>query len=243
MPEDDQSLVLPPRKDYDIVKLQEPTVLEEFLEHPLTASLEAITGAFANGSKGLMVSAGRIAQGLVRGQIYEGLAYEWRRLREAGKLPDNLGETKHGLHTWAELMKIIDDECPDADRLQALKAAFYAVNKMNASDKERISAYQIWHIAKRMTSGEVILLKTVYDQSHRMHDGQNAQFEKVLAEETGFGNLELLHLHGVKLSESALVSGHGFLITTLGKKLIEMIRNYDLDLQSATSAADAAPQN
>jgi len=55
--------------------------------------------------------------------MYEQCADEWRTLREGGKIPENLGETKHGLYTWAELMKIIDDECPDGEKLDALKAA------------------------------------------------------------------------------------------------------------------------
>jgi hypothetical protein len=112
-----QSVALLPRDYADIAKLQETSVLDQFLERPLTASLEAITGAFAGGGKGLIVSAGHIAQGLVKGQIYETLAEELRRLREAGKLPPDMGATKHGLYTWAELMAIIDSECPDADRL------------------------------------------------------------------------------------------------------------------------------
>jgi hypothetical protein len=43
------------------------------------------------------VAAGRMAQAILKGQMYEQLAEEWRCLREAGKLPENLGETKHGL--------------------------------------------------------------------------------------------------------------------------------------------------
>lgn len=150
MADDDESLVIPPHDYTDIANLQKASVLEEFLEHPLTASLEAITAAFANGGKGLIVSAGRIAQGLVKGQVYEQIAWELRALREEGRLPNNLGETKHGLHTWAELMRIIDDECPDADRLEALKAAFYAVNKVGTADAEKITPFQLWQISKEL---------------------------------------------------------------------------------------------
>lgn len=240
MSDDDQSLAVPPRKDYDIVKLQDATVLEEFLEHPLTASLEAITGAFANGGKGLMVSAGRIAQGLVRGQIYEGLAYEWRRLREAGKLPENLGEMKHGLHTWAELMKIIDEECPDADRLEALKAAFYAVNKVNASDAERIQAYQLWQIAKQLRSGDIVLLKTLFRYDNHVDNTPDEQWDRFVGDKSGFGITELLALHVTKLRELLLVrqsGGHSAAksqITNLGRHVCQNIQTYELDLKASS---------
>lgn len=131
MSEENESVVLKPREPYDIAKLQLESEFERFLEHPCTQALEAITGALALGARQLGVAAGRMAQAILKGQMYEQLAEEWRNLREAGKLPDNLGETKHGLYTWAELMKIIDDECPDSEKLDALKAAFYAVNKIN----------------------------------------------------------------------------------------------------------------
>src|SRR5207249_885449 len=116
----------------------------------LTQALEAVTGAFALGAKQLGVAAGRMAQAILKGKMYEQWAEELRVLREAGKIPDNLGETKHGLYTWAELVKIIDDDCPDSERLEALKAAFYAVNAINKSDADQIVSYQLWQIAKEL---------------------------------------------------------------------------------------------
>jgi hypothetical protein len=46
------------RRDYsDIAKLQDPGVLEEFLDEPLTFIAETITGALATGATGSMVMA------------------------------------------------------------------------------------------------------------------------------------------------------------------------------------------
>jgi len=58
---------------------------------------------------------------------------------------------------------------PDADRLEALKAMFYAVNKVNAADGERIVSYQLFQIAKKLTSGELLLLRAVFDR-YKAHD-------------------------------------------------------------------------
>ena len=148
MSEEDESIVLKPRESLDIAKLKLESEFELFLEHPLGPALEAVTGALAVGVRHLGVAAGRMAQAILKGQMYEQFAEELRTLREAGKLPENLGKTKHGLYTWAELMKIIDDECPDSENLDALKAAFYAVNRISPSDTDKIVEYQLWQVAK-----------------------------------------------------------------------------------------------
>jgi hypothetical protein len=65
----------------------------------------------------------QLAQAIIKGKMHEQLAEEWKTLREAGKIPEGVSETEHGLYTCAELMKIIDDECPDEERLEALGRA------------------------------------------------------------------------------------------------------------------------
>jgi hypothetical protein len=39
---------------------------------------------------------------------------------------------------------------------------FYGVNKVNAGDGERIAAYQLFQIAKKLTSGQLLYLKASY---------------------------------------------------------------------------------
>ena len=50
----------------------------------------------------------------------------------------------------------------------SLKAMFYAVNKVGIEDGQRIAAYQLWQIAKVLTSGELLLLKTIHDNASRI---------------------------------------------------------------------------
>jgi hypothetical protein len=39
---------------------------------------------------------------------------------------------------------------------------FYSVNKVNVQDKEQVFNYQLFQIAKRLTSGELLLLQAVH---------------------------------------------------------------------------------
>lgn len=244
MTDENTSIVQFPRDYADVAKLQEETALEQFLEHPLTQSLEAITGAFAVGVRKTGLAAGRVAQAIVQGKMYDQLAEEWRTLREAGKIPDNLGETRHGLYTWAELIKIIDEECPDEDRLEALKAMFYAVNKINSSDAEQIQAYQLWQVTKRMNSAELILLKAIKSEENRAPTDNPTNWENHIARTSGLGILELVAMHEKSLAELRLilprfdystgaVRRNKAEITTLGRVLCNNIETYQIDLKAA----------
>jgi hypothetical protein len=238
MPADDDqpSPVMPRRRRTDVVRLPEPGTLDKFLEQASTATLEAITAAFADAGNGTLVSAGQIVHGLVKGRIFVVLADEIRRLREVGKLPDNLGDTKHGLYTWAQLMRIIDDELPDPDRLEALKAMFYALNRVEATDAERISAWQIWQVTLQLNSGALILLKMLEERS-QVQDQQHNPDRRT---ESGSILDELLRLHAGKLEECSLIfrlnthPGATHILTFLGRQLCRNIRSWRVDLEAAT---------
>src|SRR5258708_4380730 len=133
------------RRDYsDIAQLQDPQTLEEFLDQPLTFIAETITGFLGDGVKGVSASGGRIVQAIQKGRAYKQWDVELNRLRATGRIAEDFADNKYGFQTWVELMTIIDEEAPDADRLNALKAMFCSVNKVNATDGERIAAYQLW---------------------------------------------------------------------------------------------------
>src|SRR5579875_1085790 len=168
MADEGQSLVIVPRDYADIAKLQEQTVIDDLLENPIQTSLEILTGVAQLGPKTLYASLGRICQTALRSELQRGVVYEFKRLQDAGKLPDDFSQAKNAFKTWAELMDIIDTECPDANRLEALKAMFYAANKVGAADGEQAFAYQLWQIAKKLKSGELLLLKAIYENAESL---------------------------------------------------------------------------
>jgi hypothetical protein len=72
---------------------------------------------------------------------------------------------KYGEKSWVELITTLDEEIPDEDRLEALSAMFYSVNKLNLTDGEKIANYQLFQIAKRLTSGQLLLLKVAHERA------------------------------------------------------------------------------
>jgi len=250
----DELLIVTKPRDYsDIAHLQDPSILEEFLEQPLTYIAETVTGALAVGKTGTMVAGGRIVQALLKGRSFQQFGKEFKKLREAGKIPDDFAEKKYGFQTWVELMTIIDEESPDTDRLDALKAMFFEVNKVNATDGERIAAYQLWQITKGLSSGEILLLKTVSE--HPVEDATKLtdykQWELFISESIGHNITGLIGLQEKKLIELGLfyerihptlsgITRSYRRITDFGYKVCENIKNYQLVLDEINS--NTAPE-
>jgi hypothetical protein len=250
---DELSIVTKPKDYFDIVQLQKSGVLEEFLDQPLSYIAETITGALAVGRTGAMVSGGRIVQALLKGKAFKQFGSEFKKLREAGKIPDDFAEKKYGYQTWVELMTIIDEEAPDGDRLEALKAMFFSVNKTSATDAERVAAYQLWQLAKSLRSGELYLLKTIYEnrESYFSSLQPNPVFSSTdhyerwashMAKAAGHGITALIGLHERRLVElclltpqisqgTARISTQNARLTDLAFRFFENLENYRVEVQ------------
>jgi hypothetical protein len=156
---DEQSIVLLPNDSAEVARLELATELETLFRQGATPIVETITGLLASGKWGAAVAGGRIVQGALKFKLFQQVSREIRDLRTKGRLADDFAEKKYAFNTWVELFEVIDAETPDEDRLEALKAMFYSVNKINASDGERIANYQLFQIAKNLASGQLLLLK------------------------------------------------------------------------------------
>lgn len=236
MGDEEGSLIQRPRDYSDIIKLEDPRILEEFLDEPATFIAETITGALATGKFGVVASGGRIVQALLKGQHFKQFSQELRAFREKGKIPADFAEKKYGFQTWVELMTVIDEEAPDADCLEALKAMFYAVNKKNAEDRDRILAYQLWRITKQLNSGDLLLLNTMHDKENMIGNlNPNAWLDQV-ASQSGLGMSDLVQLHVTRLASFRLVSENAMTIsriTSFGRRLCSNIQTYSIDLHDA----------
>jgi len=138
--------------------------LTQFLEQPLPKIAEAITGAFAVGSSGVISAGARVVQGALKGNFFKQFAREVNKLVEAGKIPEDYAEEKYAFKTLAELLKFIDEEDVDDDRLLAITAMFYAVNKnVDQSEGEQLLNYQLFKLCKKITASQLLLLRI----SHR----------------------------------------------------------------------------
>src|SRR5579864_938402 len=92
---DDESIVLKPRRMFeDAILTQNSNALAEFMDQPLPAIAEVITGALATGPKAWMVQTGHLVQGILKGKLLTQVGREIKELREKGRIPDNFADEK-----------------------------------------------------------------------------------------------------------------------------------------------------
>jgi len=250
---EDESYIVKRRDEMDIDQMilhENKDALAEFLDEPLSAIAEAITGALASGPKSWAVSSGKIVQAALKGKMFQQFSRELKELREKGKIPDDFADKPYGYQSWSELMTVIDSETPDPERLDAIKAMFYAVNKITASDGERILAYQLFQIAKKLTSGQLLYLKACHD-IYKTRDFQQSRQTTMVEWLTKVGNRlghnvhSLLNLDDLALVEmgllterrgpdrSAIMEGNAHL-TDLALTFCEEIQKYHLETRGVS---------
>ena len=240
MTDEDASIVQIPRDYSDIAKLQNPGVLADFPAEPATFIAEVLTGAIADGKKGLALAGGRIVQAILKGQLFDQFGKEFKSARDKGRLADDFAQRKFGFQSWVEIMTAIDEESPDPVRLEALKAMFFAINRPNITDQEQITQYQLWQITKRLNSGELHLLRTAYaNRDSASYGSRYDSWTIEMARLTGFGHRGLVDLYGETLMQNCLIS-HRFhggetveatnaRLTDLGVRLCENIETYRIE--------------
>jgi hypothetical protein len=247
---DESALIVKPRDYSDIITLQQPGAIEDFFNEPLPFIVATVTGALAAGKAGWILSGGRMVQAMLKGRLFEQWSKEVKKLQEAGRIPDDFADKKHkyGFQTWVELMTIIDEESPDADRLGALKAMFFAVNKVGTTDGEKIKSYQLWQIAKSLNSGELLLLRTAYKNRtlyasqapHPSYVNGYSNWASYMAREIGHNSQGLVDLHQKKPTELGLLSAQAMVgtingasarLSDLGLMFCAHIESYEIEVR------------
>ena len=229
----------------DIIHSGDPTALEIFLDDPAPVIAQAIIDLFAHGLVALVGPGVRIVQGALKGNLFKQLAKEVKQFREKGQIDDSFGEKKYGFQSWVELLTIIDEDTPDEDRLEALKAMFYSINKVNATDADQILGYQLFQIAKRLSSNELLVLRAARElvqagksKSSVLHFGDWAMG---VSEHLGHNLVGLVEHADKVLVDNLLLTGrvgsdHSSVqlsergrLTDLGIKFCENIERYRLE--------------
>lgn len=240
------------RRDYaDICSLQNATVAEQFLQEPMAVIAECVSGWLKLGAKETVVAVPRVALAALRGNAFEQFGREFDNLRRAGKIPEDYAEKKYGYSSLAELLSEIDSNPSDEDRLEALKAMFYSVNRVNATDGERIAAYQLFQLAKRLTGGQLLLLRAAelrFRSPGFSPVSDTSAWLGGVAKVMGHGILALIEQDEKVLMENNLLTGRQWgdgsgvadsngRLTELAHKFYENIEQYRVDtaIPSGTS--------
>jgi hypothetical protein len=237
---EDETHIIKPRDFAEIIKAPNTELIGDFLEQPLLASIESLTGFLASGPKEWTLAVGRIVQAPFKAKLHQQVAKEIEDFRKRGRINDDFAERKNGVKTWVDLFTVIDEESPDEEKLDALKAMFFSVNKMNIEDAEQIAQYQLFQITKKLSSNDLIVLKAVFE-NEKPHDtlgNQNyEEWTSRIAKHIGHSISSLVDLGDRNLEENGLFKrlnrGSNAVVvprlTDLGYRLCNNIKWYNIE--------------
>lgn len=241
------TFVVKKRDVSEIIQLRDEGALEIFLNDPVAVISQAIIDLLSHGPTAFAAPGVRIVQGALKGQLFQQAAREVKTLQEKGKIDKNFEERKYGFQSWVELLTVIDEETPDQDRLEAMKAMFYLANKIKSSDGEQILGYQLFQIAKRLSSNELLVLRAAHELSRKGPMRQGAGFRDwamEVAHGLGHSVTSLIEHADKALVDNQLLSQRtftdmsgiqnagGWRLTDLGIRFCENIDRYRIDTKT-----------
>jgi hypothetical protein len=196
-------------KDHDVIGLA------RFMEEPHVAIAEGVTALLKQGLSALPTAgaiATRIVQGCLQGRFYQQLGQEIEDLREQGKIAPDPSSKPCGWESWRELLDAIDQDPMDDEKFEALKAMFYDINRVTSKDRDCILSYQLMRLARKLSAGELLLLKAAYLATKNGERGHEPHWEgwKTWASRVnnhyGQGPFALIRLNEKNLVEHELLT-------------------------------------
>ena len=97
----------------ELIKLDDPQNIIEFLQQPATKLAEFITGVLVSDSKDWKLSAGHLIQASIKWKLFSQLGKEIKDYIEKGKIKENYLENETSKQSLSELLKFIDETAPD----------------------------------------------------------------------------------------------------------------------------------
>jgi hypothetical protein len=129
---------------------------------------------------------------------------------------------------------------------------FYSVNKVNLTDGEKIANYQLFQIAKKLTSSQLLLLKVAHDRASEKDFKPNPSLGaggwlEVASNRLGHQIIGLVEQDERILMNNGLLTGRSYSdesgindgngrLTPLAFKFCENLRTYRTDLADAREA-------
>ena len=126
----------------ELIKLDDPKNIVEFLQQPATKLAEFITGILISDTKDWKLSAGHLVQASIKWKLFSQLGKEIKGYIKKGKIKEDFLDKEQNKQALSDLLKFIDETSPGEDRFNAMKTLFIKSVASDSSDEEQILSYQ-----------------------------------------------------------------------------------------------------
>ena len=115
-------------KNKDLIKLDNEKSMMQFLREPTIKIAEAITGILIYEQKNWKLSAGKLVQAAIKGNLLTQFGREIEKYCNEGKIKEDYFATHKNRASLYELLKFLDEKVPDDELFTAIKSIFFSSN-------------------------------------------------------------------------------------------------------------------
>lgn len=235
------------KKKTNLVKVETKDDIMELISRPATVIVETLTGILSSGRPELISSSGRIVQSIVKNTTLQQLGREFEYFQRKGRIKEDYFATNKNQVTLIELLKFIDEETPDEERLKAMKSIFLASVSNEATENDEIMAFELIKICRTLSTKAIIVLKTAFnvteDEKSKVNKNSvnRSEWMHNIAINSDSINPDLVELAETELIEVKLISSNTlpdantfnhtdhYRLTELGYILCQFITKFNTD--------------
>lgn len=234
----------------EITKFDDIKSVMQFLKQPTIKIAEALTGILTSDLKDLKLSAGKIMQAAIKGNLLTQFGREIEKYQKEGEIKEDYLESDINRASFKELLQFIDEEAPDAIRFRAMKSIFL----VSVGNGDGVLTHEFLQICKQLSSMEIMILSANYNvvkgtakpttPGITLSATQIKYWAQIIAEQIGHNLSEIVLQYEDHLISLKLISDRHypidrtrvtenfdatpyFRLTPLGYKLCEFITRYD----------------
>lgn len=211
----------------------------------LQDSIAVLAGSASSGRKELILSAGRILQATISGDLLKQLQEEWDSFKAKGKIKQDYEQTPQHKSLLSELFKYLDQDIPSEIIFRSLKQIFIIAATEVASNRDDLEPTIYAKLIRRISPEAILVLNACFQSLDRASQGNVAfpTWVKVVSEKSGIKNhpyielcekelieVKLLHPRhylNINVSHTSAVDNTHFGLTDMGLSLCHYVANYE----------------
>ena len=206
------------RESKELINLDNPKNIAEFLQQPATKIAEFITGLLVSESKDYKLSAGHLVQASIKWKLFSQLGREIKNYIDKGKIDEGYLNNEQSKRSLSELLKFIDESSPGEERFNAMKTLFFKSVASDSSEREQTLSYQFMKLCKNLESDHLLILKAAFDIKNgdlvnnlsttkiNPNDNSAETWLRNISEQIGHGIKSLIEVQEEKLIDLKLIS-------------------------------------
>ncbi len=198
----------------------------QYVKEEILRGAEFITGIACSSQAEWARSVGYVVQGVVGGQVVSNLQKEIEYYSDKGRIKKDFVASSQGQRCFVELLRFLEQEIPDQDRIEILKRIYIVSATEEIHDRESPLPLQFMQVARSLSHGEIVVLFAAYRAQINTIVNSDARIDMIL-EKTGLKYRQLVHMHLQSLMVKRLMDTNTNTILPMGEDFCEFVCHYD----------------